>query len=908
MTERYHDAMSIVREFGKPDLFITMTCNPNWQEIQENLFEGQKASDRPDLVSRVFSLKLQALMNDIVKGEVFGEPVANCYAIEFQKRGLPHAHILIILKKDSKLKPEDFDKIVKGHVMDNRDVIPYNKFLTKKFNCHINVEICVTFKSVKYLFKYVYKGYDCIKFSVSKDGGEISYDEVRNFLDARYVSGPEAMWRLLENKMHSISHHIIRLPVHLELDQMIYFREGEERKALQLAEEADTHLTAWFKLNQQNEEARQYLYTEIPHHYTFQKSSTTWEIRKQGGGKVIPRMFSVSPKDVNRYYLRLLLLHVREATSFEDLRSVDGVLYDSYKQAAEARNLIMDDSQWRQSMHEADVFQMPCQLRNMFAFICAFNQLKDPLQLYEEFKESMIEDFRQSFTDEMAESLALSEIESVLKTQRLTLSQLGLPHPAISLNDSEEAIHGDIRKAQELVETLTDEQRYVLDQVVDAIENDDGVKCFFLDGPGGSGKTYLYNILIQYLRSQGNKVLAYATTGIAADLLAGGRTMHSGFGLPLKMLDNSTSSMIIPSKQSEDIREACLIIIDETSSMHKNALRMIDLLLREIMRIDKPFGGKVIVLGGDFRQTANIIHGGKAIDIIEASIKNSPLWRQYFRVFHLNVNMRAKGDTEFNNWLLGIGNGDGGELVEIPEEMIVKTDIVEEVFGKELNLNGEDLQKRAILTTTNKDALNINNRILGEIAGEETIYKSIDALVDETEDQSTNFPTEFLNQQNPTGIPPHILKLKTGAIVMLIRNLSIKKGLLNGTRLKVLSLHQHFVAAEILTGSNKGDEVYIPRIDLETNETVLPFIMRRRQFPLIVAFAITINKAQGQTYDTIGLYLPNTVFSHGQLYVALSRTQNRGGLKISMVESESQGLREKKYLTKNIVIKELLTM
>ena len=110
MAERYQDAMSLVRQYGKPDLFITMTCNPNWQEIQENLFPGQKAADRPDLISRVFSLKLKALMNDILKEGVFGKAVANCYAIEFQKR----------VDKDSKIDREDYDKIVCAELPDQQ--------------------------------------------------------------------------------------------------------------------------------------------------------------------------------------------------------------------------------------------------------------------------------------------------------------------------------------------------------------------------------------------------------------------------------------------------------------------------------------------------------------------------------------------------------------------------------------------------------------------------------------------------------------------------------------------------------------------------------------------------------------------------------------------------------------------
>ncbi|XP_015189381.1 PREDICTED: uncharacterized protein LOC107073305 [Polistes dominula] len=98
MRERYHDAMAIVTKYGKPDLFITMTCNPNWKEIKENLFKGQTPFDRPDLVAKVFHLKLKVVMDDILSGKVFGEVVAHIYSIEFQKRGLPYAHILVILK------------------------------------------------------------------------------------------------------------------------------------------------------------------------------------------------------------------------------------------------------------------------------------------------------------------------------------------------------------------------------------------------------------------------------------------------------------------------------------------------------------------------------------------------------------------------------------------------------------------------------------------------------------------------------------------------------------------------------------------------------------------------------------------------------------------------------------------
>lgn len=96
MNANYQDSMAIVRRFGKPDLFVTMTCNPNWEEISAELLPNQKAADRPDIVARVFKLKLEQLIHEIKKG-LLGKIVASVYTIEYQKRGLPHAHIVVIL-------------------------------------------------------------------------------------------------------------------------------------------------------------------------------------------------------------------------------------------------------------------------------------------------------------------------------------------------------------------------------------------------------------------------------------------------------------------------------------------------------------------------------------------------------------------------------------------------------------------------------------------------------------------------------------------------------------------------------------------------------------------------------------------------------------------------------------------
>ncbi|PIA50995.1 hypothetical protein AQUCO_01100068v1 [Aquilegia coerulea] len=153
-------------------------------------------------------------------------------------------------------------------------------------------------------------------------------------------------------------------------------------------------------------------------------------------------------------------------------------------------------------------------------------------------------------------------------------------------------------------------------------------------------------------------------------------------------------------------------------------------------------------------------------------------------------------------------------------------------------------------------------------------YLVADKVMDEstvTQKNGKGFTSEFSNSQEPASLPHFKLSLKIGTPIMLLRNISPRDGLCSGTRLMVVKCASRVIEANILTGEKAGDLVFIPRITITPTITQLAFEMLQRQFPVRLAYAMTINKSQGQSVKDIGLDLRNPVFSHGQLYVALSR-------------------------------------
>jgi ATP-dependent DNA helicase PIF1 len=204
----------------------------------------------------------------------------------------------------------------------------------------------------------------------------------------------------------------------------------------------------------------------------------------------------------------------------------------------------------------------------------------------------------------------------------------------------------------------------------------------------------------------------------------------------------------------------------------------------------------------------------------------------------------------------------------------------------------------AILCPHNDQSLKINEDVLSQLPGETKQYRSTDTLVADHEGGSETIPVEFLHELTPSGMPKHILNVKVGAVIMLLRNINVSGGMCNGTRLQVTELLPHLIAAKLLTGPFSGEQVFLPRISVQPSDSELQIKFTRRQFPIRLSFAMTINKAQGQTFQKIGLCLQATVFSHGQLYVALSRCRRQSAISIRLPAGTTS--------TKNIVYPEAL--
>ncbi|XP_023737094.1 uncharacterized protein LOC111885033 [Lactuca sativa] len=592
MQHNYLDAMTLVKLFGYPDLFLTITCNPKWPEVIRFVeSENLKPEDRPDVLTRIFKIKLDSLITRLREENFLGEVDG------VSKNGSSTlSHMPIFRKKKSKLpNPKDIDCVIfaklpdkelepdflpktqqrkqcreNGVSLDNRYVVPYNKILLKLYQAHMNLEWCNQLGSIKYLFKYINKGLDSItasfydtKNNKKQHKENNDRDEIVEYYNCRYISTCEACWRLFRYDIHYRTPPVERLSFHLQDKQPIVFKPSQRvTNVVSKPTIVASQFLAWMECN----------------------------------------MFGINQIKYGQ----------KGPICYEDIRTVNRAIYDSYKDVCYAIGLLDDDSGYISSIQETNHWVTASFYRSLFVML-------------------------------------------------ITSDSLSRPH-------------------------------HVFKKTYNCLSDD------------------VVHVREQEINVKGNDVAAL-------------------------------------------LNKASLIIWDEAPMMHHHCFKVVDRTLRDIilpLDNDKPFGGKTIVFGGDFRQILPVIQRRNHSDIVQVSLHSSRLWHECI-VLRLTVNMRLQvgcpnNDFEetksFVDWILKIGEdtidgpNDGEVEVEFPEDAIVPSmgdhihSIVSCIYSSFQNHLDDPLyfQDKAILVLTNEEVDAINDYMLELMKDEGKTYLSSDSL------------------------------------------------------------------------------------------------------------------------------------------------------------------------------------
>ena len=887
----------------------------------------------------------------------------------------------------------------------NANVVSYNRAMLLEFDTHINVQIAHTVNILSYLFKYFVKGVDMIRMAVPTVmvNGQQRHDEFEEFERARYLSASEASWRFLGFDVNSLEPAVTVYGVHAEGEDALTVGDGES------LEEAGARVSWLLRYFQRPLEAQfdDLKYLQYYETYNVKRVMTGNPPLEKRFRDAVPgdpyhvwprvalhvcRMYKARPSEGRRYYIRKLLQWV-PARSYEDLCTVDDVLVRSaegqldFQRACYLRGLISQDGEYADAMHEAvRLQQLPFHVRCLYAD--CVQDGANSITLRDQFLGYMVHDFDNRRNEclepgyvpsPMALWLFYEHISSILASNGRSMNQYGLPEMhqvpmppemMMAADEEGEGAHRGTTGSQPLmfepdydanarfydthVASLTHEQSAILAAVQRAVQNPEiEDRCFFVDGPGGTGKSFLMKVLAAWANSDpGTACLCAAFQGIVAQMYQHGVTLHRAFALPLDTEFASgnvaTSSVQAGSAHGNRLASFKLFIIDEISMVHSTYLTIIDQCLRNVTRCDVRFGGAVVLCGGDMRQLSAVVPGGSHLDTVAASVISNSLWAG-FTPFRLTIPQRDRRDPEWSAAVLAIGSGqaprfnsakepmtvEGSALskahyVAVPPSVTVFHDAKHAIEWLYDGVQPEGTvardnwhspaSKRAMLCPLNamvdtfnetilrSDLLHFNGASTGDCEGSIIRLLASEQREQDDEGPHTNWnrthdvSEDFMAKLTNSGVPNHVLELRVGCIVMVMRNLCAKYGIMNGVKLRVEAISRFLVVARTLCSDQR--KVLLPRIQFSMTVPTSAVRIIRRQFPLRLAYAQTINKSQGQTLARVCFDVRSPVFTHGASYVAMGRVEEAADLAL-LVGDDAIGPDGRCYIL-NIVYSELV--
>ena len=592
-TEKYADAMAIVRHFGKPDYFITFTADASWSEITESLYPGESSHERPDVVTRVFEMKANELIKDIEDGGVVGRVLAIMVVTEWQKRGLPHIHFLVIVHPDDKPRSaDDIDKVVCAEIPDpdtnpllhklvkekmlhgpchgfnhlspcmlnsnkkceknfpkpyqeqtmtsengrtiyrrrsaeqgghlitktvkgkevklgNQWVVPYNPYLLLKYKGHMNFEVCSTTASVKYIYKYIFKGSDKVSLEIkNKTSSDKEKNEIKAFENGRYYCSTQSCHRIFGFAIVYRSPMVMKLQLHLPNEQSVLFEEDDDPQVV-LDKFSKTHLTQFFETNRTDVRAHDVLYPDFPKYYTWETKGGKkwkWRVRNMTGSadddgpksSCIGRVPIVTLNNYTRevFFLRLLLYHVPGPTSFQNLRTVkiDGqnILCNTYQEACIKLGLTDNDKEAEEALEQAFLYSKASDhmLKKFYVDLVVNQMPSDAWSLFQKFKKELCatEMYKANLDEPTPEIInnVLLELVKLFNDQDKNMADFisvdnmpknlpkekQVPREILEETDFDQA--DQARIGMEQSDSLNDEQKTFVDAILDAVEKRDG--------------------------------------------------------------------------------------------------------------------------------------------------------------------------------------------------------------------------------------------------------------------------------------------------------------------------------------------------------------------------------------------------------------------------------------------------